>query len=104
MRQNGENFESYTMKKPKVSDLKIDASETARIRKMAAKVKAVKITINIDAGNLATLKKEAERTGIPYQRLLNQVLKEALGDRESSDARLEKLEREVALMKRKLAA
>lgn len=92
------------MKKPKVSDLKIDASETARIRKMAAKAKAVKITINIDAGNLATLKKEAERTGIPYQRLLNQVLKEALGDRESSDARLEKLEREVALMKRKLAA
>jgi hypothetical protein len=71
---------------------------------MAAKAKAIKITINIDAANLATLKKEAELTGIPYQRLLNQVLKEALSNRESAEARLEKLEREVAQMKRKLAA
>lgn len=92
------------MKKPKTTDLKIDVSETARIRKMAAKAKAVKITFNIDAVNLATLKKEADKTGVPYQRLLNQVLKEALRGRETSEARLEKLEREVALMKRKLAA
>jgi len=92
------------MKKPRISDLKIDSGETSRIRRMAAKAKAIKITINIDAANLATLKKEAELTGIPYQRLLNQVLKEALSNRESAEARLEKLEREVAQMKRKLAA
>ena len=92
------------MKEPKLSRLRVDATETRRVRKLAATSKSVKITINIDADTLATLRREATDSGVPYQRLLNRVLRGALKDRESAEARIERLEREVSKMKKKLAA
>ena len=103
-RLNGENFGSYIMRKPKISNLQLDVGETNRVRKMAKEAKAIKITINIESSTLAKLKSEAARSGVPYQRLLNQALKQALGEKNPSDARLEKLEKEVAQIRRKLAA
>lgn len=92
------------MKEPKMAGLKIDVAETLRIRKMAAKAKTIKITVNLDAESLAKLKRSAEKTGVPYQRLLNQVLKDGLGEHESASERITRLERDVAKMKKKLAA
>lgn len=92
------------MKEPKTSDLEFDAVETRRVRRIAAGKKAVKITINIDADTLARLKREAGATGVPYQRLINRLLRENLNSRESPEARLSRLERDVAAMKKKVAA
>jgi len=92
------------MRKPKTSSLQIDVNETNRIRKMAREAKAIKITINIDSSTLAKLKTEAAKTGIPYQRLLNQALRQSLGEKNPADTRIEKLEKEVAQIRRKLAA
>ena len=38
----------------------------------------IKITINIDQDILGILREEAANTGIPYQRLINQLLRKAL--------------------------
>lgn len=92
------------MRKPKVSSLKIDVGETNRIRKMAKEAKSIKITINIDAPTLTKLKTQAAKTGVPYQRLLNQVLRHSLDEKGQDDTRLEKLEKEVAQIRKKLAA
>ena len=92
------------MKEPKLSDLKLDSTETRRVRNSARAARSIKITINIDATSLGKLKKEAQRTGVPYQRLLNRLLQQGLEEKDSSEDRLDRLEREIARMKRKLAA
>ena len=92
------------MKRTRRQKYEIDWKGTKEIRTAMATQKVIKITINVDARSLASLKKEAEKTGIPYQRLLNSVLKEGIAKRNREDSRLERLEREIAKMKKKLAA
>ncbi|MBI2993278.1 MAG: BrnA antitoxin family protein [Gammaproteobacteria bacterium] len=92
------------MKEPSLRNLKLDPAETRRIRKSVARNKLVKITINLDAESLALLKEEASATGVPYQRLLNRILRDGLTSRESAEVRLTRLEREMASIKKKVAA
>jgi predicted DNA binding CopG/RHH family protein len=91
------------MKQPKLSDLRLDQAGTRKIR-AATRNGSVKITINIDRDSLALLRTMAENTGIPYQRLLNALLKEGLKERETIPSRIERIEQELRKMKRRLAA
>jgi predicted DNA binding CopG/RHH family protein len=92
------------MKQPKLNDLAIDRKGTKDIRSKMNKAKRVKITINVDEDSLSTLKSLAEDTGAPYQKLLNQVLKEGLANRSLSESRLDRIERELEKLKKKVAA
>lgn len=91
------------MKQPNLSDLRMDRAGTRRIR-AATKKGFVKITINIDRDSLALLRAMAEETGVPYQRLLNTLLKEGLKGRETIQSRVDRLEYELKKVKRSLAA
>jgi predicted DNA binding CopG/RHH family protein len=92
------------MKQPKISDLMIDRKATQRMRADAAKTKKIKITINIDQDSLDTLREMSGKTGAPYQKLLNRILKEGLEKRSESESRLDRIEREIERLKRKMAA
>ncbi len=92
------------MKQPKLSDLKIDTKGTKAIRKMMAKAKKIKITVNVDEDLLFELRQMAEATGTPYQSLLNQVLKDAIFLKKNEGSRLDRLEREVERLKKKISA
>lgn len=92
------------MKQPKLSKLEMNAKLTREIRKQGLKEKKVKITINIDHESLNILRKKSERSGVPYQRLLNIVLKEALVQEKKTESRIDQLENEIEGIKRKLAA
>ena len=92
------------MKRKNKSKLSIDWAGTKAIRESMASQKFVKITINVDAKSLAALKNESEKSGVPYQRLLNALLREGIEAKKHTDSRLEKLEKEVEKVKRKLAA
>ena len=91
------------MRQPKLSNLKVDVRGTRAMRRAATKSKKVKITINIDEDSLSHLRNRSNNTGVPYQRLLNQVLKEALKGEEAVENRLEKLERELNRLKKNVA-
>ena len=91
------------MKQPSLSDLRIDGVGTRKIR-TAARKRSVKITINIDRDSLSLLRATADETGVPYQRLLNTLLKESLKGRETIQSRIGRLEHELKKVKRKLAA
>jgi len=86
------------MRQPKLSNLKVDTGGTRAMRKVAGKGR-VKITINIDQESLSRLKTQSDKSGVPYQRLLNQILREALKGEEAMETRLEKLERELERLK-----
>jgi predicted DNA binding CopG/RHH family protein len=92
------------MKQPKLNDLKIDLKGTKAIRKMMAKSKKVKITVNVDEDLLLELRHMAEAIGTPYQTLLNKVLKDAVMSKVDEGSRLDRLEREIERLKKKLAA
>ena len=92
------------MKQPKLNDLKIDVKGTRTLRKMMAKSKKIKITVNVDEDLLAELKDMAERTGAPYQSLLNRLLKEAVMSKKGEGSRLDRLEREIERLKKKISA
>jgi predicted DNA binding CopG/RHH family protein len=92
------------MKEPRIKNLKEDALETAKIRRSLKKQKRVKITINLDADSLEALKKEALASGVPYQRLLNKLLKQSLANKRAAESRIDRLERELREIKRRLAA
>jgi predicted DNA binding CopG/RHH family protein len=83
------------MKGPKLDDLKIDKKSTRQIRRRMAASRSVKITINIDSDNLDILRAKSAATGVPYQRLLNRVLTEALARNRESESRIDRLEMEV---------
>ena len=100
---HGESIGKYIMKQKTKSKLTIDWVGTKAIRASMASRKFVKITINVDATSLSTLKKESEKSGVPYQRLLNALLKEGI-EKKHTESRLDKLEKEVERVKRKLAA
>ncbi len=65
---------------------------------------SVKITINIDQGSLALLRAMAAETGVPYQRLPNAMLKKGMKERESTETRHERPDRELKRVKRHHAA
>jgi predicted DNA binding CopG/RHH family protein len=84
------------MKKPKLSDLRINGPRTKQIRDQAKKSNKVKITIYIDGNSLSTLKGLAEKNGSKYQTLLNKILKDSLTSVKNDNAsRLDKIEREL---------
>ena len=66
------------MRKPRIGDLKADAAGTRRLRAAMAGPRRVKTTINLDADSLAKLKELSADSSVPYQRLLNQLLRERL--------------------------
>ncbi len=92
------------MKKPKISDLVYDEKGTKKIREAIVKAKKIKITVNIDEDVLSALKVIADRTGVPYQTLLNRLLRQSVDNKDAEVSRLERLEKEVALLKKKLSA
>ncbi len=92
------------MKQPKVTDVKIDKSGTKKTRAAMAKAKKVKITINFDADILAQVKDLSEETGTPYQTLLNKILKEAMLKKTIKENRLDRLEKEIEKLKKKIEA
>jgi len=92
------------MKEPKPGGLVVDKEGTRRIRRRMAASGPVKITINIDRDSLAILRAKSAATGIPYQRLLNQFLAKALERNRESESRLDRLEKEVARLKKKIVA
>ena len=92
------------MREPKPSDVKIDEKGTRLIRRKMAGSRPIKITINIDGDSLAVLRAKSAETGIPYQRLLNRLLKAALHKDKDSDSRLDRLEQEVKRLKRRIVA
>ena len=64
----------------------------------------VKITINVDADSLTRLKELSADSGVPYQRLLNSILKERLSKADTVHSRLDRIEKELARVKKTLAA
>jgi len=92
------------MKQPKMSDLKRNKKKTDQIRSLAKKAEKTKITINIDQDILGSIKSESEETGVPYQKLLNKILRDALSSRHGNDKRLDRLEREIEKLKKKVSA
>jgi predicted DNA binding CopG/RHH family protein len=101
---NGASLGVSTMKQPRLSDLKIDVKGTKAIRKAMTKAKKIKITVNVDEDLLMELRRMAESTGTPYQSLLNRVLKDAVMARKTEGTRLDRLEREIEQLKKKISA
>lgn len=92
------------MKQPKMTNVKVDKVGTRRMRGEMAKAKKVKITINLDSDLLAILRDLAEDRGTPYQTMINRMLRQVAMEKKALDeSRLEKLERELALLKKKIA-
>jgi len=102
----GVSLGDFIMKQPKLSDLKLDPKGTEQIRRRATNSQKIKITINIDQDIIASLKKRSDISGVPYQNLLNSMLRAALNDAKPDDtsSRLNRLERELAAIKKKLTA
>lgn len=92
------------MREPKLEDLTVDETATARLRASLAREKAVKLTVTIDTKSLHALKEVSRRTGVSYQALVSRTLKKGLTNRATLESRLDHLEREVKRMKRILAA
>lgn len=92
------------MKEPKLSDLKLDVKGTKAVRNMIAKSKKTKITINLDEELLSEIRKMADSIGTPYQTLLNKILKDAITSKMNEGSRLDRLERELNRLKKKIAA
>ena len=92
------------MKEPKLNELAIDDKGTQQIRRKMAASRSIKITINIDQDNLEILREKAAKTGVPYQRLLNQFLNSALQNDSQTESRLDRLEKEINKLKKKIVA
>jgi predicted DNA binding CopG/RHH family protein len=103
-RPTGGNFGGCTMREPKLADLMVDETATARRRASLARQKAVKITVTIDTKSLHALRDASQRTGVPYQALVSRALKKSLTRQTTMESRLDHLEREVKRMKRILVA
>jgi predicted DNA binding CopG/RHH family protein len=101
---SGANLGVFIMKEPKLSDVKLDVKGTKAIRKMIAKSKKTKITINLDEDLLSEIRKMADSMGTPYQTFLNKVLKDAISSKLNEGSRLDRLERELERLKKKIAA
>jgi predicted DNA binding CopG/RHH family protein len=92
------------MKIPKINDLKLNKEATLKMRKKIKLAKKVKITINFDEDLVQAVRAMAHDKGMHYQTLLNKILKDALTNKEDEQSRLDKLEKEILAIKKKLAA
>jgi predicted DNA binding CopG/RHH family protein len=92
------------VRKPRITDVKVDVAGAKKLRGELAGRKSVKITINVDADTLGKLKELSADSGVPYQRLLNSLLKERLAAADTVHTRLDRLEKELARVKKTLAA
>ena len=92
------------MRQPKLNNLVVDRKSTKEIRSKMIRTKKIKITINVDEDSLVLLRKMSGETGAPYQKLLNQILREGLGKRSKAESRLDRIEKELKKIKRKIAA
>jgi predicted DNA binding CopG/RHH family protein len=92
------------MKKPKLSEVVLDQQKTNKIRSRAKDGSGVKITINIDGAVLKRVKAIADKSGVPYQRLINRLLSDSLDRKSNESERLEKIEAEIREIKKKLVA
>jgi len=92
------------VRKPSIRDMKVDTAGTRRLRAKMAGRGSVKITINVDADSLTKLKELSAESGVPYQRLLNGILKERLVKVDTLHSRLDRIEKELARVKKTLAA
>ena len=84
--------------------LSVDTGCTNRLRAEMAGRRSVRITIYVDADSLRKLKALSAESGVPYQRLRIRILKEHLGTADTLAARVDRIERELARLKRTLAA
>lgn len=91
------------MKSPNLNELTLDRSGTELIRSKARGTRKIKITINIDEDSIKSARKIADETGIPYQKLINQILREGLLQKSHFSTRLDRLERELEKLKKKVA-
>ncbi len=92
------------MKQAKLNELVIDRRGTKEIRSKMKRSKKIKITINIDEDSLVLLRKMSSETSAPYQKLLNQILKDGLSKRSEAESRLDRIEKELKRIKREIAA
>lgn len=92
------------MKQPKLTDLEVDVKATKKLRFKAAKSTKVKITINIEEDILSAIRADADASGVPYQNLVNHLLEHALADKNMESDRLDRLEKEVRKLKKKISA
>lgn len=63
------------------------------MRKIMAKAKKIKITVNVDEHLLLEVKNMAEETGTPYQSPLNRALRDGIISKTKESSRLNRLER-----------
>lgn len=87
-----------------MNDIKIDWASTKKMRGLAARSQKIKITINIDSDLLSQIRNQAKQGGSPYQSYLNLLLRQALSQKATEETRLARLEKEIALIKKQLAA
>lgn len=99
MQPIGEILGGYTMKKPKINELKENKKETISIRNMAKKTTKIKVTFNLDEDVVKKLKNLASDSGSKYQTLLNSILKEALFSRATYEERISNMEKELSEIK-----
>ncbi|MBI2606644.1 MAG: BrnA antitoxin family protein [Deltaproteobacteria bacterium] len=94
------------MKEPDLRKMRYNKELTQQIRKSFAGKRKTRITIYIDDDSLEELKRSAADTGAAYQSLLNRMLRNALFNAEanSTETRLRRIERELARLKKKIAA
>ena len=92
------------MKQPKINDLVIDRAGTKAVLAQLKRAKTIKITINIDHDSLALLQKGSRGSRVSYQQLVNQVLIAGIGKKPQADSRLDRIERELKKLKRRIAA
>ena len=67
-------------------------------------MRAASISPSTSTRTASALHETAERTGIPYQRLLNNILKEGFASQRLTEDRLARFEKELARLKKKLVA
>ena len=84
-----------------MKNVKLDKEGTKAIREAMKGDRKVKITINVDAKTLESLKNMATKSGASYQKLLNQILKEGLHQYSDVETRLSRIEKEIDRMKKK---
>jgi len=58
----------------------------------------------LDEGMLESVRGMTNESGVPYQSLLNRLLRDVVGKAAENDSRLEKLEREVQALKKQVSA
>ena len=88
------------MREPKLSDLRIDEKVTKKIRDKMEKAKKIKITINLDNDLLSAVKVQAEDSGIPYQILINRLIRKAIIGQMEELNRIAKIEDEIRDLRR----